>query len=82
LEAFDDATRLFYELNQPIDLGDSCVEYGRALESFADAEGAQAQLMRARLLFEQMGAAGRVAEIDALVAESRGAGVAGPSRSS
>jgi class 3 adenylate cyclase/tetratricopeptide (TPR) repeat protein len=77
---FEDAARLFYELNQPVDLGESCVSWGRALESFGDAEGAREQLLRARLLFDQMGAAGRVAEIDALLGESRGAGLAGPSR--
>jgi len=76
---FEDAARLFYELNQPVDLGESCVSYCRALESFGDAEGALEQLLRARLLFEQMGASGRVADIDALLAESGGAGVAGPS---
>src|SRR5204863_5613736 len=79
---FEEATRLFYELNQPVDLGESCVSWGRALESFGDAEGAKEQLLRARLLFEQMGASGRVAEIDAALAERRGAGVAGPSGAS
>ena len=76
---FEEAVRLFYELNQPVDLGDSCVAYGHALASFGDLEGAREQLLRARLIFDEIGAAGPLAEIDAALAESRGAGVAGPS---
>jgi class 3 adenylate cyclase/tetratricopeptide (TPR) repeat protein len=79
---FQKAVRLFYELNQPVDLGDSCVAYGRALLAFGNFEGAQEQLLRARLIFEEMGAVGPLAEIDAALTECRGAGVAGPSASS
>jgi tetratricopeptide (TPR) repeat protein len=75
---FEEAIRLFYELNQPIDLGDSCVAYGRALATFGEREGAREQLLRARLIFEAMGAAGPLGEIDAALSEDEGAGVAGP----
>jgi class 3 adenylate cyclase/tetratricopeptide (TPR) repeat protein len=80
-KGFEEAVRLFYELNQPVDLGDSCVAYGQALAAFGDFEGAEEQLLRARLIFEAMDAIGPLAAIEAALSGSRGAGVAGPSES-
>ena len=79
VEAYTGALRLLEEQRLTLELSEARVAYGRALRRLGDAEGAAAELGRAREELVRMGARGLVDEIDRELGElTEGAGVAGP----
>ena len=76
--SFEEALRTLEEQRLLIDLGEARVAFARALRSFGEPTGAQAELERARAIFKRMDARRPVREVDRELAELEGAGEPGP----
>jgi predicted ATPase/class 3 adenylate cyclase len=78
---YEEALRVYRELQLPIESGHAQLAFARALRAFGDLEAARAQLERARDIFRDIQATGVVRGVERELAElASGAGQAGPAR--
>ena len=62
--AYDEAISLLEELNMAVEVAEACTDFGCALATFGDTEGARVQLERAQAVFTQIGAVTREERFD------------------